>query len=342
MLSFSVPVGTIPHDRNPCAAVAHKSTRGWANRYRLIGDDRRQRAFDQLNYAELLSYACTTATASRLGLFAQWFTYYFLLDDQQDLAVLNGRHEEFVALQSKLRIALHSRGAVSPSRDEGLVAAVADLCRRTAPLVSDGWWYRYVTHAEQTFAAQRQESDYRLTGVMPTPWAFKKVRREAGAAEMVFDIIEACEESEIPESIRSSAACRRYADDLNDFTTWSNDVLGVQHDAANTDPNNYVLVREHADGLEREAAIAAVISDIVWLAEQMPLRRAEVKAVASMHCSGPELEGIERVLDAWRAFALNVPLHYLRADSRLAQMDGAAPGRPAGFISDLLGVGRPC
>ncbi|MET8795199.1 terpene synthase family protein [Nocardia sp. NPDC004568] len=333
--SFGVPCGQVSSARNGHAEQAHMMTRNWANQYGLLGDPHRQEMFDQLRYADMLAYGCTTAPPERLALFAQWFTYYFLLDDQQDLAVLTGRTEDFVALQKDLHYVFHSRGVDGSARTRNFSAAVADLCRCTAPHVSDEWWDRYVSHADEVFAAQRAENVLRLTGTFPDPEEFKVIRRRAGAADMVFDIIEACEGMEIPESIRYGSACSRYADDLNDFTTWTNDVLGVDHDAANGDPNNYVLIREHAGGLDRRTAIETVTAEIVELVANLPIRREDVRRSIGKF-SVPQQIRIERSLDAWFDWAMNVPIHYMRAHGRLAQMDRARPGEPPAFTEDLL------
>ncbi|MFJ2008443.1 terpene synthase family protein [Streptomyces chartreusis] len=333
---FGLGLNDIPRACHPQAVRAHELTREWADEYGLIGDADRRRRFDRLGYSRLLAYGCTTAPLEDLALYSQWFAYYFLLDDQQDLAILTGRHSSFIALQDQLRRVMHSRGLVDGAqRETGLVAAVADLCRRTAPQVSDGWWCRYVTHAENVFAAQRLESAHRLTGSVPTLDEFLEIRRRASSVDMVFDIIEACEGYEIPEPIRYSWPCCKYADDLNDFTTWSNDVLGVDHDAGNGDINNYVLVSERTAGLSRWEATESVSSNIRMLARRLPERADQVHRLAREY--GEEHgERVTRVLNAWHAWAMNVPVHYLRADSRLWQMDLAAPRTPPAFTADLL------
>lgn len=326
----------VPGKCHPRADEAQEMTRIWADAYGLIGDDDQQRRFEQLGYSKLLSYGCTTASLEDLALYAQWFTYYFLLDDQQDLAVLTGRHEQFVALQEELRRVFHAGAVSGPSRPStGLVAAVADLCCRTVPQVSLGWWYRYIGHAEHVFAAQRLESMYRLAGSVPPVEEFMEIRRRASAVDMVFDIIEACERIELPEPLRYSLAFRQYADDLNDFTTWSNDILGVEHDAANTDPNNYVLVLERSAGLSRHQALETVATKTAVLLQRIAERAGDVRVLAQAY-GAPTCERVERALDAWYAWSVNVPLHYLQAHGRLTQMDQAAPGQPPAFAADLL------
>ncbi|WP_370942250.1 terpene synthase family protein [Amycolatopsis sp. cg5] len=311
-------------------------TREWANRFGLIGTTGNQRRFDQLAYPDLLSYGCTTAAPEPLALFSEWFTYYFLLDDQQDLAVVTGRQQEFNALQDQVKQVLHTRGRGVRDDSVGLVAAIADLSRRTERYVSDEWWHRYVIHAEEVFAAQRQECGYRFTGTFPDLEDFKEVRRKAGAADMVFDIIEACEQIEIPGWLRYSSTCRSYADDLNDFTTWTNDVLGIDRDAAQVDPMNYVLVRQHLDGIPRGEATERVTAEIVRLVHRLPSRRAHVLSAAKEQGAGM-FATVERAVDAWQAWAIAVPMHYLRPNSRLFQMDEAAPGHAPEFTADLLG-----
>ncbi len=333
--SLGVSAEQVPRSCNAHAARAHKLTRDWATSYGLLGDTRQQNLFDQLSYTQLLAYGCTTAPVDRLALFAQWFTYYFLLDDQQDLAVLTGRNKEFIVLQDDVRRILHTRGIGAPMHSKGLRAAVADLCRRTTQYVSDAWWHRYIDHAEQLFSAQRQESNYRLANCFPTPSDFKNIRRRASAVDMVFDIIQACEQAEISESLRSSAACCQYADDLNDFTTWSNDILGLDHDAANADPNNYVRVRQHADNLSLDAAIDAVTVEVAQLVSGFANRKKDVRVTACTFTAA-QWGQAERALHAWYAWAMNVPVHYLKSNSRLFQMDQAAPKRPPAFTEDLL------
>lgn len=335
MDSFGVSADEVSGLFNPHAEQAHTLTRNWANDYGLLGNSDRQQLFDRLGYTHLLAYGCTTAPLERLALFSQWFTYYFLLDDQQDLAVLTGRTEDFVALQEELRHVLRTRGTDGSAPGRDLPAAVAELCRRTTPHVSDEWWSRYVAHAEQVFAAQGQENTYRSSDDFPAPAEFKEVRRRAGAADMVFDIIEACEGTGIPGSIRNDPACCRYADGLNDFTTWTNDVLGVDHDAANRDPNNYVLIRQNSDGLDRRTAIDSVTGEIVELVRDLPRRRDEVRR-AARKCSAAEQDRIELALGAWYDWSMYVPIHYLRADGRLSQMDRAQPRQPPAFTEDLL------
>ncbi|WP_329791538.1 hypothetical protein V1227_06365 [Lentzea sp. DG1S-22] len=337
MRSFGITSSQIPAWQNPFAASAHESTKGWASEFGLIRGTDQFRAFDDLAYTALFARGCPQAAQEDLALFSQWFAVLFFLDDQQDIAVFTGRSQAFATLQDRLGDILLRRGGGPVPNGTGLPAAVADLCRRTRPVVSDKWWNRFTTHAEMVFAAQRDENRHRLEGTVPSVEEFLAIRREASTVEICFDLIEACGRGEVPNAVRYSVAGRDYVAALNDFTTWTNDLFGVERDAANADPNNYVLVRQHVDGCDRGHAISTVTEDIRRLFGTLPDLRLRVEETAlSVGCDEAARKEIARVLDGWYAWSVHVPLSYLAEDSRLVKMEEVPQGKPPTFTEDVL------
>jgi hypothetical protein len=327
----------LPQAVHPQAEQAQQLVEEWAVRYGLIQGRHQTNLFRSLAYPILFSRGCTTATLDDLVLFSEWFTYFFLVDDQQDIAVFSGRFPEFNSLQSCICEIVYHRGQNS-KESKGLPAAVADLCRRTILRVSDAWWYRFVSHVDLAFSGQRYENLYRTTGSVPPLEEFIEIRRAASTVEMCLDIIEACEGVEIPAAIRYSPACHRYADALTDITTYSNDVLGVERDARNAEPNNLVLVRQHWEGLDRSQAIDAVTKHVADLvAHDNELAGAIVATAEALRFDPETCRQIARAVAAWRAWAWNAAAYYARVGGRLTQMDEAGPLESPEFVQDLLG-----
>ncbi|GMA89294.1 hypothetical protein GCM10025868_45440 [Angustibacter aerolatus] len=152
-----------------------------------------------------------------------------------------------------------------PPGDPGCCPRSPSLAARTRPLVSPAWWDRFVTHLEHTFSAQRVENLRRREAAPSSLAEFKVVRREASTTDVCYDLVEACEDAEVPNAFRYSFACRRLADALSDFTTMTNDVFGVDRDTDNGDPNNYVTVIQRARGLDRDEAVVQATADVAAL-----------------------------------------------------------------------------
>ncbi|MDR6593686.1 hypothetical protein ACFFSW_07335 [Saccharothrix longispora] len=341
MRSFGIDDSQIPTSRARFTAEAHENVKEWASRFGLISGPDQLRAFDDLAYTALFARGCPHATLEDLTLFSQWFAVLFFLDDQQDIAVFTGRSGSFAALQDELGDILLQGGTGANEDGIGLPAAVADLCRRTRPVVSDRWWNRFTAHAESVFAAQRAENRHRLEGTVPSVGEFITMRREASTVEICFDLIEACERGRFPNAVRYSPAARDYVAALNDFTTWTNDLFGVERDAANADPNNYVLVRQHADGCDRQHAVKTATEDVRRLFGTLAELRRRVEDTAFALGFDEEVRGgVRRVLDGWYAWAVHVPLSYLAENSRLIKMDEVPSGTPPRFTEDVLPDGR--
>ena len=335
--AFGVGEGMVPDATNPAAHRAHLHTREWARRCGLLVGVTQLRAFDHVAYTALFARGCVDAEAERLALFARWFTLLFIVDDLQDDAVFQGQQASFHELQDDYLRILRAEGQGNRSMGSPLLEAVADLAVATRPLVSSSWWRRFVDDVERTFASQRVENECRREGRALAPEEFAVVRREASTTDVCFDLIEACLEAEVSPAFRDTPACRRYTEVLSEFTTATNDVFGVDRDADNGDPNNYVLVLQAAGGLDRADALQQATHDINDLVVDLPQLRAQaLAAAAEVARDEAELRAAERAIAGWWNFSLNVPGFYLAVGSRLEHMNNVPDGRSSGLTPDLL------
>lgn len=335
--AFGVGDGFVPDVTNPAAHRAHLHTREWARGHGLLVGARQVRTFDHVAYTALFARGCVDADADRLALFARWFTLLFIVDDLQDDAVFQGRQEGFRELQEEYLRVLRGRSDRPRPSGSALLDAVADLAATTRPLVSAAWWSRFTDDLGRTFVSQRVENGCREQGTALAPEEFAVVRREASTTDVCFDLIEACLEAEVTEAFRDSPACRRYTETLSEFTTWTNDVFGVDRDADNGDPNNYVLVLQAAGGTDRATALERATADVSDLVARLPRLRVDALATAGeLARDEDELRAAHRAVAGWWNFSLNVPGFYLAVGSRLEHMNNVPDGRSSGLTPDLL------
>ncbi|MGV9643890.1 terpene synthase family protein [Streptomyces sp. NPDC003514] len=260
----------IPSRLNPGLAAARERHLEWMRRRGLVVGDTAARRYRFSAVADLAAYSYPDAVGEDLDLAFDTMGWFFLFDDLFDVPE-GCEADEAVDVCQRL-IALLSDGTRShPDDERPLVAAFADIWRRTRAGMSEEWrqraahnWVDYLvgnlteeidrrTWVPQDFAT-RMRIGHRTLGLIPS-----------------LDLAERLGHFEIPPLVWHSShldAMRRAAVDAVKLI---NEIMSLENDDARGDPNLVHCLMRQRDCSRQEAipmAVALVQSSVARLHEQ--------------------------------------------------------------------------
>ncbi|HEY6315172.1 MAG TPA: hypothetical protein VIY52_30815 [Streptosporangiaceae bacterium] len=251
---------SIPPRLNPHVDAARSHLSSWVARYGLVRRSRAQERFDRADFAWFAAQTYPTADETGACLIADWFAWLFLLDDRFDDGFVGLDLERMNAIVADLMTVLLSgngRPGQAPAEASAIVAALADLWRRTTPLTTRRWQDRFVGHIATGGAAACWEADNRV----PDRATYIENRRHTGAIYVCMDLIEAVEAIDLPPEVEQDLLFQRTLMAACDVVCWTNDFYSAEKEARLGEAHNLVLVVEHSEGLSRAAASEIVARD---------------------------------------------------------------------------------
>ena len=259
--TFAAAFEPIPSRRNPhaVAAVGHVNT--WVAQQHLVVRDAARKRFERADFGTFAALVYPTADATRLNLAADWFAWFFHLDDQLDGGAVGRAPEQLAALMTTILDVVSDRPVAPDS--PAIVRALADLWRRTTPVTGRIWRRRFIDHARRCALAALWEADNRVRRVVPADAEYVAARRHTGAIYPCMDLIEIVERTELPDEIHTSDLFTRTLDAACDVVCWTNDVFSVDKEAALGEYHNLVFLHEHWDETNRATALATTTARIV-------------------------------------------------------------------------------
>jgi hypothetical protein len=241
---------------NPLAAEADRHAVAWAEHHQLVTTPTGQRRLAATRPGTLAAHCYPFASQDDLCLLADWMTWLFSLDDQNDEGSY-GRNPEALerALTEVFFTAMKPDG---PAPKNPLSAALTNILDRIGDRMSAGWRHRFLHHVCDYLTANIWQAAHRRTDDIPDVDTFPEMRRDAGAIIPSFDLVEFVESTTIPAELYYSRVYQRLITSAANVVCWTNDLMTLEKELAHDDKHNFVPVLEHALAIPLEDSIDEV------------------------------------------------------------------------------------
>lgn len=229
---------------NSLAEEADRHALSWAERLGLTPTSEARRRHAATRPGILAGYCYPYAKLADLRLIAEWMTWLFVLDDQND----EGRYGHQPDVFEKALTSL-----LAPDRPtiigNPLHAGLTDIIRRAGNRMSESWRLRFHRHVADYFTANVWQAAHRHLGETPDLDSFPQMRRAAGAVMPSFDLIEFVRSTTLPARIYYSRTYQRLLLAAADVVCWTNDLMSLEKEIAHGDDQNLVIVLHKARGI---------------------------------------------------------------------------------------------
>ncbi|MBO0883369.1 MAG: hypothetical protein J2P17_24145 [Mycobacterium sp.] len=248
---------------SPFGAEADRHSVAWAQQSRLVTTSTGRR-LAATKPGTLAAHCYPPAGRDDLFLLADWMSWLFSLDDQNDEGSY-GRDPD--ALESALTNVFFAAvgleffavvGLDDPAAENPLGAALKDIVGRIRDRMSVKWRHRFLRHLIDYFTANTWQAAHRRIGDIPDLDTFARMRQDAGAIMPSFDLIELVESTTIPAELYYSRTYQRLITSAANVVCWTNDLMTLEKELAHDDKHNLVPVLAHALGISLEDSIDEV------------------------------------------------------------------------------------
>ncbi|WP_369406304.1 terpene synthase family protein [Nocardiopsis trehalosi] len=301
-------------------------------------------ALAAMDYALMCAYTHPDCDGPMLDLITDWYVWVFFFDDNflelykypRDLA--GGRRH-----LDRLERFMTADPADSPAPENAAEAGLADLWRRTVPLMSDGWRRRFTTSTHNLMVESMWELDNIQRERIANPVEYIQMRRRVGGAPWSANLVECAVGAEIPDAIARTRPMRVLCDTFSDAVHLRNDLFSYQREVREEGENsNAVLVFEHFFGCPTQEA-AERVNDLLTsrLVQFEDTALGEVAPLLAKHAVPPDQQaGVAayvKGLQDWQAGG-----HEWHARSSRYMNEGAAVRPVLGGPTGLgTGAARP-
>jgi Terpene synthase family 2, C-terminal metal binding len=241
---------------SPFAAEADLHTVDWAQQHGLVKTPTSARRLAATRPGTLAAHCYPSASQADLCLLADWMSWLFSLDDQNDEGS-SGRNPAL--LERTLTNVFYA--AVKPddrAADDPLGMALRDIFDRIGDRMSPEWNNRFVHHIVDYFTANIWQAAHRRIGDIPDLEEFPRMRRDAGAIIPSFDLIEFVESTTLPAEFYYSRVYQRLLTTAANVVCWTNDLMTLEKELAHDDMHNLVPVLGQELSIPLEESIDAV------------------------------------------------------------------------------------
>ncbi|NUR03865.1 MAG: hypothetical protein HOY79_47350 [Streptomyces sp.] len=249
---------SVPAKVNPGYEEAERANRLWARQMRLVTSDAATQRFDDSDWGGFTARNYPTAALDDLTLLTGWMSWMGQLDDQQAEGTYRTVDSWLEVIPGLLAVTT-SGGAGSHPCQGALETALADLLRRTLPRFTDAWRERFAVHLREIFEGLLVESELSANCVPTSVSDYMLRRRGSAMVAPSMDLIELALGVELPAVVAMSSTYRFLVSAATDLICWHNDLYSLDKEIARGNATNLILVLEEADGMDRSAAVAAVV-----------------------------------------------------------------------------------
>ncbi|MBR0873491.1 hypothetical protein JQ633_24250 [Bradyrhizobium tropiciagri] len=252
-----LPFRTAMHPRS---AEIQASTERWCREFDLLRSPSVAAKFHALGYGRVMSTLLPHAPFAGLALVADWNSFFFITDDQQNNAVRTDRTRAYEDLIEGMRAAISGQSGAPRAGRHPLLGALDDLLDRSVPRRPAYWVARFRRNLNAWLTGHLSENAYRVSGSIPTIESYISVRRDASTVFPTLDLVESIEGAHISDALYASDDFQTLLLGTADIMCWVNDIhsLHMEQD----DPINFVTVLAHHHGLDTQQAIDAVTARI--------------------------------------------------------------------------------
>jgi hypothetical protein len=322
-----------PLRSNPHTEFVESETRSWARRCGLVPSPEAAARFDAAWYGHLAGYIHPDAAPEQLSHYAHWLSWEFLADDQYG----EGDYRTPEAWQDATAH-LWAVFATGEAASEGspIAHALADILGHVYSFTSMDWRSRFISHNKETFRAVTAENSRRDTRTFAPIEEYVRNRRAASSVLPCLALDEFMVGGEIPTKIIESDAYQELTQACIDVVAWSNDLYSWQKEEAAGEVDNFVLVLEKAEHLNRQHAVEALAARILRRAEEfVATQRILTGLLEKFELDTKTRRVVDRLLAAMRNW-MSGTLAWSSESGRYTVTDPKVENHVPDYIENLL------
>jgi hypothetical protein len=237
---------------NPALRQVEPHVMAWARQAGLLSAQTEGQAGRERQVA-MAGHVWPWAAPGRLTELARLTLWMFAVDDGSD-AGPDPSARVGAELEAMTR-AVGTWARTAPASASPAVRVLGEVVPRVTGAMGPAWGDRFRRHLIAWIRTNQDMIRIRAGHEVPTPEAYITWRRVSGATGWCFDLIEYAQESELPERIWFSPACRRLREAAADVIGWTNDLFSVDKELRSGETTNLVLVLRHHHGLTLSEAV---------------------------------------------------------------------------------------
>ncbi|WP_394830021.1 hypothetical protein LVJ94_26295 [Pendulispora rubella] len=260
--AYSIPDLRLPFETatHPQSAQVQEGTERWCRAFGLLRSPSVAAKFRALGYGRIMSTLCPYAPFDGLALVTDWNSFFFVTDDQQNIAVRTNRIALYEELAAAMRHVIADESRRTPHDDHALVTSLRDLLRRTLPGRPAYWVARFRRNLDSWLVGHMTENHYRMSKKAPRIEDYIAVRRDASTVLPTLDLVEMVEKATVPDELYRTPRYQTLVTGTADIMCWINDIHSLHMEK--DDPINFVTVLGHYEHLGIQSAIDAVAKRI--------------------------------------------------------------------------------
>ncbi|RAJ10465.1 hypothetical protein LX64_00067 [Chitinophaga skermanii] len=237
------------------AQEAEMHTTEWVRAFGLVNSEKAWAKFKRARFAALSARAFPTADKEEVFIAADFNTWLFMLDDQNDEAKF-GKTDFLDMIIHIITNILQGKPVSTSPEGESLAASFSDLIERMEPISTPGWRERFAQSMTDYLRACSWEGENRVAGRTPTVADYIAQRPYTGALYCDIELIEVLEKIYLPDSVRLHPDVQQLALSCNNVVCWANDLFSFAKESKHGDVHNLVLALKHERNYSLEEAIA--------------------------------------------------------------------------------------
>lgn len=242
-----------PAALHPGAEKADAQTLRWVQHHRLGTSDTHYQRFARLHPGQLAARTTPHASPTTLQLVTDWCSWFFIHDDYCDEGGIGKNPAAMQTLHTRFSEILN--GIPPVATDIPLTIALHELWHRTASLVSEAWWDRFMATLDAFFEAGVWEANNRLKGEIPPLADYLQMRPFTGGMFAYLELIELSESLLLPSDIRHHLMVQQLVTMTANIVSWANDVLSLPKELKQGDIHNVVFSIQHSQHLTVQEAL---------------------------------------------------------------------------------------
>jgi hypothetical protein len=332
MPDLRLPFPTATH---PQAELVQELTEGWCQRFGLLRSPDVVAKFQALGYGRIMATLCPYVPLESLALVTDWNSFFFITDDQQNVAVTTGRTELYEELTASMRRVIADDSRPTRHDQHPLLAALRDLLGRTLPGRPSYWVARFRHNLDLWLTGHLLEDSYRTSQTVPTVTNYISVRRDASTVLPTMDLVEMVEGATVPDALYRTHSYQTLVLGTADIMCWINDIHSLHMEKG--DPINLVTVLDHYEHLGTQRAIDAVAARISQrVQEYLAAAKNLPEVMTSLGLSTESQKAVMLCVRDQQSWAAGMEAWDRTDTIRFAETESPEPSRTASYVEDLL------
>ena len=183
---------------NPYADLVSQRSAAWVQELGLLASFPETHHYKVLLIGDLVSRTHPTFDLDELHLIADWSMWLFINDDLFDhlpIETLRTRINRYVAIL---------KGEKPNTDDTPFTQGLADLWRRTQPLVSAKWKMRFIKHLGDHLGSSLWEAQMKSTNQAPDVATYLHMRQITSGFDAYIDLLDISPGIELPSAVQYS------------------------------------------------------------------------------------------------------------------------------------------